>query len=128
MAPPLSLSPNGIAMCQTGNMKFQSMREGTDMQITCIGLDLAKTVFQGHGVDATGKAVLRKQIRRHELLKFLATLDRTSDCVIGMESCCGAEHWARALRKLGYDARIMNPSFVTPYVKGNKNEPMMPRV
>lgn len=92
------------------------------MKITCIGLDLAKTVFQVHGVDSSGKVVLRKQLKRHELLEFLATLDRTTDCVIGMESCCGAEYWARACRKLGYDARIMNPSFVKPYVKGNKND------
>lgn len=92
------------------------------MKITCIGLDLAKNVFQIHGVDSTGMTVLRKQLKRHELLAFLATLDRTNECMIGMESCCGAEHWARACRKLGYDARIMNPAFVKPYVKGNKND------
>lgn len=92
------------------------------MKVTRIGLDLAKDVFQVHAVDAEEHVVERRQLRRAQVLAFFARLDRVEGCVVGMEACCGADYWARELIKLGYAARIMNPAFVKPYVKANKND------
>lgn len=92
------------------------------MKITRIGFDLAKDVFQVHGVDATEVVRVRKQLRRSKVLEFFARLDRAEGCVVGMESCCGSDYWARELMELGYTVRIMNPVFVKPYVKSNKND------
>jgi transposase len=92
------------------------------MKITRIGIDLAKDVFQVHGVDATDVVRIRKQLRRSKVLEFFARLDRVEGCVVGMESCCGSDYWARELMALGYTVRIMNPAFVKPYVKSNKND------
>ena len=92
------------------------------MKITRVGLDLAKDVFQVHAVDAEERVVLRRPLKRRQVLAFFARLDRIEGCVVGMESCCGADYWARELIKLGYVARIMNPAFVKPYVKANKND------
>ena len=89
------------------------------MNITTIGLDIAKNVFQVHGVDANGKVVLRKQLKRSQVLTFFANL---LPCRIGLEACAGAHYWARELIKLGHDARLISPQFVKPYVKGNKND------
>jgi transposase len=89
------------------------------MKITTVGLDLAKNVFQVHGIDAEGRSVLRKKLRRGELLRFFAGLER---CVVGMETCSGAHHWARELRVLGHEVRLMPPQYVKPYVKTNKND------
>jgi transposase len=86
------------------------------MKITTIGIDLAKNVFQVHGVDAHGKAVLRKQLKRKDVMSFFANLER---CLIGMEAC-GSAHY-RALRA-GHTVRLMAPQFVKPYVKTNKND------
>lgn len=92
------------------------------MKVSQIGLDLAKDVFQVHGISVDDVVVVRKRLTRTNLLKYFATLERTEHCIIGMESCCGSDHWARELIKLGYDVKIMNPSFVKPYVKSNKND------
>jgi transposase len=89
------------------------------MNITTMGFDIAKNVFQLHGVDANGKTVLRKQLKRNQILAFFANL---SPCRIGLEACSGAHYWARELIKLGHDARLISPQFVKPYVKGNKND------
>lgn len=89
------------------------------MNITTIGLDIAKHVFQVHGVDAAGKTVLRKQLKRVQVLAFFANLP---PCLVGLEACAGAHYWARELIKLGHDARLISPQFVKPYVKGNKND------
>lgn len=89
------------------------------MNSTTIGLDIAKSVFQVHGVDANGKVVLRKQLKRNQVLAFFANLPA---CRIGLEACGGAHYWARELAKLGHDARLISPQFVKPYVKGNKND------
>ena len=89
------------------------------MNITTIGLDIAKNVFQLHGVDANGKVALRKQLKRVQVLAFFANLP---PCLIGLEACGGAHYWARELLKLGHDARLISPQFVKPYVKGNKND------
>uniref|UniRef100_E6QUB1 Transposase of ISCARN91, IS110 family IS1111 group n=1 Tax=mine drainage metagenome TaxID=410659 RepID=E6QUB1_9ZZZZ len=89
------------------------------MKITTIGIDLAKDVFQVHGVDSHGKAVLRKQIRRGEMTKFFVNLP---PCLIGMEACGSAHHWARKLSEYGHTTKLMAPQFVKPYVKSNKND------
>lgn len=89
------------------------------MQVTTVGLDIAKSVFQVHGVDAQGRVVLRKRLARAKVLEFFANLPR---CVIGLEACGGAHHWARQLIASGHDARLMPPQYVKPYVKTNKHD------
>ncbi|WP_349294829.1 IS110 family transposase (plasmid) [Thioclava sp. 'Guangxiensis'] len=84
-----------------------------------IGLDLAKNVFQVHGVDATGKVVCRRQLRRAQLLLFFSQLEL---CVVGMEACAGAPHWGRELAALGHEVRLMPPAYVKPYVKRGKTD------
>jgi len=89
------------------------------MKITTIGIDLAKEVFQVHGVDVHGKAVLRKRLSRSEMAKFFANLE---PCLIGMEACGSAHHWARKLGEFGHTVKLIAPQFVKPYVKTNKND------
>ena len=89
------------------------------MQIVRIGLDSAKYVFEAHGVDARGKVVLRKTLRRDAVSRFFANVPR---CLVGMEASNGAHYWARVLTNLGHDVRLINPQFVKPYVKSNKND------
>lgn len=89
------------------------------MQIVRIGLDLAKNVFEVHGVDAHGKVVLRKTLRRNAVSLFFANLPK---CLVGMEASNGAHYWARVLTDLGHDVRLISPQFVKPYVKSNKND------
>lgn len=89
------------------------------MDITRIGLDLAKQVFQIHGVDCHGKTVVKKQLRRSQMLAYFSKLH---PMLIGMEACGGSHYWARELSKMGHDARLMSPQFVKPYVKSGKND------
>jgi transposase len=89
------------------------------MQLTTIGLDIAKNVFQVHGVDARGRVVLRKRLARAKVLTFFANLP---PCLIGMEACGGAHYWARELTKLGHEVRLMPPQYVKAYVKTNKHD------
>lgn len=89
------------------------------MKITTIGIDLAKNVFQLHGVDAQGKTVLRKQLKREQMAAFFVNLP---SCLLGMEACGSAHYWARKLQSLGHTVKLMAPQFVKPYVKTNKND------
>ena len=89
------------------------------MEITTIGLDLANNVFQVHGVNERGKAVLRKQLKRDQVAAFFANLP---PCLVGIEACASSHHWARKLQALGHTVRLMAPQFVKPYVKSNKND------
>ena len=89
------------------------------MQITTIGLDIAKNVFQVHGIDAAEKVVVRKQLRRSQVLAFFKAL---APCLIGMEACATAHYWARELTKLGHQVRLMPAKDVKAYVKRNKND------
>lgn len=89
------------------------------MKITTIGIDLAKNVFQLHGVDARGKTVIRKQLKRDQVAPFFANLPT---CLIGMEACGSAHHWGRKLQAMGHTVRLMAPQYVKPYVKTNKND------
>ena len=89
------------------------------MTITTIGLDIAKNVFQVHGADAAGGPLLRKRLRRSQVLDFFAQLPR---CVVGIEACNSAHHWAREISSFGHDVRLMPPQYVQPYVKRHKND------
>jgi transposase len=89
------------------------------MKITTIGIDLAKTVFQVHGVDERGKVLLRKQLKRKDVAGFFANLE---PCLIGMEACGSAHYWGRTLSGLGHTVRLIAPQFVKPYVKTNKSD------
>ena len=89
------------------------------MQISTIGIDLAKNVFQVHGVDAEGKVVLVRQLRRGQMMTFLAKLE---PCLIGMEACATSHHWAREITKLGHEVKLIPPAYVKAYVKRQKND------
>lgn len=89
------------------------------MEITTLGIDLAKSVFQLHGTDAGGKVVLRKRLRRNQVLEFMASLPR---CLVGIEACGTSHYWAREIQALGHDVRLIPPAYVKPYVKRQKND------
>ena len=89
------------------------------MQITTIGLDIAKNIFQVHGVDGEGQVMLRRKVRRDQLLALFGGLER---CLIGMEACATAHYWARELTALGHEVKLMPPAYVKAYVKRNKND------
>jgi transposase len=89
------------------------------MTVATIGIDLAKTVFQVHGADQSGKAILKKRLKRDKLLPFLANLPA---CLVGLEACGGSNYWAREIKALGHDVRLISPQYVKPYVKTNKND------
>jgi transposase len=89
------------------------------MDVTTVGIDLAKNIFQVHGVNERGKPVLTKQLKRYQMAAFFANLPA---CLIGMEACASAHFWARKLQALGHTVRLMAPQFVKPYVKTNKND------
>src|SRR5580693_7638771 len=95
------------------------MRGAVQMQITTIGFDLAKNVFQLHGIDVKEKVVARKQLRRGQVMAFFKALP---PCLIGMEACATAHYWARELTKLGHEVRLMPAKDVKAYVKRNKND------
>ena len=89
------------------------------MKITTIGIDLAKSVFQVHGVDQHGKVIVRKRLSRAQVSKYFAQLPA---CLVGMEACGGAHYWARKLQAQGHTVKLMAPQFVKPYVKANKTD------
>ncbi|MGF6736078.1 transposase [Paraburkholderia youngii] len=83
------------------------------MNIATVGLDLAKSVLQVHAVDSQGQVIVRKQLRRTDVLRYFATLER---CVTGMEACASSHYWGREFAKLGHTVRLVAPQFVRPYV------------
>jgi len=87
--------------------------------VTTIGLDTAKSVFQVHGVDAAGQVVMRRQLRRRQILAFFQKLP---PCLVGIEACASSHHWSRELQALGHTVRLMPPAYVKPYVKRQKND------
>ena len=91
------------------------------MKLSRVGVDLAKNVYQLHGVDRHGKAVWKRRLRRRQWLQALTDVAEP-DCEIGMEACTGAHHWARELQARGYTVRLIAPQFVKPFVKSNKND------
>ncbi len=89
------------------------------MTVTTIGIDLAKNIFQIHGIDAAGEVVLRKTLRRRQVIPFFAKL---APCLVGMEACGTSDYWARELSGLGHDVKLMPPAYVKPYVKRGKTD------
>jgi len=87
--------------------------------ITTVGLDIAKSVFQVHGVDAAGQVVVRRQLKRRYVLTFF---EKLPPCLIGIEACASSHHWSRELQALGHNVRLMPPAYVKPYVKRQKND------
>jgi len=87
--------------------------------ITTIGLDIAKSVFQVHGVDAAGQVVIRRQLKRRYVLAFFQKLP---PCLVGIEACASSHHWSRELQAAGHTVRLMPPAYVKPYVKRQKND------
>lgn len=88
-------------------------------EISTIGIDIAKSEFQVHAIDHGGNVVVRRQLRRQQMLKFFA---QVPPCIIGIEACGTAHYWARELSALGHDVRLMPPAYVKPYVKRQKND------
>ena len=89
------------------------------MDITTVGIDIAKRIFQIHGINKNGKTVLKKKLMRDQVLIFMSNLPK---CLVGIEACGGANYWAREISKLGHEVKLMAPQFVKPYVKTNKND------
>ena len=87
--------------------------------VTTVGLDIAKSVFQVHGVDAAGQVVIRRQLKRRYVLAFFQKLP---PCLVGIEACASSHHWSRELQTLGHTVRLMPPAYVKPYVKRQKND------
>jgi transposase len=100
-------------------LKPHDSQEPVMQVVTTIGLDIAKSVFQVHGVDAEGKAVIRRQLKRRDILAFFQKLP---SCLIGIEACASSHHWSRELQALGHTVRLMPPAYVKPYVKRHKND------
>ena len=88
-------------------------------EVSTIGIDIAKSVFQVHGVDADGAVAIRKRVGRTKIPEFFADLP---PCLVGMEACATSHHWARELKRLGHDVRLMPPTYVKAYVKRSKND------
>src|SRR5258708_12015055 len=88
--------------------------------VTTIGLDIAKSVFQAHGIGAEGNVIIRRQLKRRHVLAFFQKL---SPCLVGIEPCASAHHWSRELQALGHTVRLIPPAYVKPYVKRQKNDP-----
>jgi transposase len=87
--------------------------------VTTIGLDIAKSVFQVHGVDAAGQVVVRRQLKRGHVVAFFQKLP---PCLVGIEACASSHYWSRELQALGHTVRLMPPTYVKPYVKRQKND------
>lgn len=117
--PPLPKRHRDVPKWEKFYSHLKQEEEEVAMNITTVGLDLAKNVFQVHGVNAHGKATQRKTLKRGQVLPYFANLPA---CLVGMEACGGAHYWARELIKLGHTVRLIAPQFVKPYVKGNKND------
>ena len=102
----------------------QDLEEPSMEAVTTVGLDIAKSVFQVHGVDCGGKVLVRRQLKRRQVLPFFEKLPR---CLVGMEACATSHHWSRELKAFGHTLKLMPPAYVKPYVKGRRTMPQMRR-
>lgn len=105
-------------MCQSGGVAYH-LKEASVSEVTTIGLDIAKHVFHAHGADERGRAVFSRRVSRGKLLDFFASKPR---CIVALEACGGAHHWARELEHLGHEVRLIPPAYVKPFVKRHKND------
>jgi transposase len=110
---------SGIEMCHTGCHEHSQQGEPFLDNVAAIGINLAKSFFRLRGVDAEGSAVLRRQLKRSQMLEFF---QRLPSCLIGMEACASAHCWARELRRFGHEVRLMQPGYVKGYVKRGKTD------
>jgi transposase len=111
-------APAPASLCQD-EIVGAHRQEPSMAQVSTIGLDLAKNVFQVHGLDPQGKVLVRRPLRRTEVLPFFAKL---SPCLVGMEACATAHYWGRELTKLGHTVKLMPPAYVKPDVKRGKTD------
>src|SRR3954447_8436766 len=111
-------TPPTALVCQSGGVEHP-VREASMGQVSTIGLDLAKSIFQVHGADASGAVVFRKRLRRNQVLAFFAA---QPPCTIAMEACSSSHHWAREIGTLGHAVRLIPPAYVKPFVKRHKND------
>src|SRR3954453_21983340 len=110
-------APGGRGVPEWG--RCRPLKEASMNQVSTVGLDLAKYIFQLHGADSTGAVVFRKKLRRTQLLAFLATLP---PCTVAMEACGSAHYWGREIAKLGHTVKLIAPAYVKPFVKRQKND------
>ena len=106
-------------MCQDGGVDRPSERMASIGEVTTIGLDIAKQVFHAHGADASGVTIFSRRITRAKLVVFFASQPR---CLVSLEACGGAHHWAREIGRLGHEVRLIPPAYVKPFVKRQKND------
>src|SRR5260370_32091375 len=111
--------PLTASLCQSWVAKNSNGREPSMGEVTTIGLDLAKNVFQVHGVDAAGAVAVRRALRRGQVLGCFAKLP---PCLVGMEACATAHYWGRELARLGHRGRLIPPAYAKAYVRWNKND------
>tara|TARA_B000000460_G_scaffold204933_2_gene151924 strand:- start:3959 stop:4324 length:366 start_codon:yes stop_codon:yes gene_type:complete len=100
-------------MCQSGGVET-SLREASVSEVTTIGLDIAKNVFHAHGADERGTMIFSRKLTRSKLLDFFAGQPA---CIVALEACGGAHHWARQLQSMGHEVRLIPPAYVKPFVK-----------
>src|SRR5512145_293320 len=114
-------APPPARKCQGSGRRWgdHDSEEAGMQAVTTIGLDIAKSVFQVHGVDAMGNVIVRRQLKRRHVLAFFQKL---SPCLVGIEACASSHHWSRALAAIGHTVRLMPPAYVKPYVKRQKND------
>jgi transposase len=112
--------PLTASMCQSWVVENSNGREPSMTEVSTIGLDLAKRVFQVHGVDKTGEVVIRRALRRSQVLTYFAKL---APCLVGMEACATAHYWGREIGKLGHRVKLIPPAYAKAYVRRNKNDP-----